>query len=141
MLAGSPKGRFEHTGQVEATIRAGGKTIRLGGVGKAHEQTQTAPRFTAPFTYAMLWSADSGMIGLLSPERGYGDLDLAGRDTPMDRFRIEPWSPSRRFVAMLKDGRRVEGPSAGNRGELPGADLRATSGAATWSAHRSPAIP
>ena len=57
---GSPKGRFEHTGRVEATIRAAGKTIRLGGVGKAHEQNQTAPRFTTPFTYAMLWSADFG---------------------------------------------------------------------------------
>ena len=109
LLAGSPKGRFEHTGQVEATIKAAGKTIRVGGVGKAHEQTQTAPRFTAPFTYAMLWSADSGMIGLLSPERGYGDLDLGGRDTPMDRFHIEPWSPKRRFAALLKDGRKVEG--------------------------------
>ena len=109
LLAGSPKGRFEHTGRVEATIRAGGKTIHVGGVGKAHEQTQTNPRFTTPFTYAMLWSADSGMIGLLSPERGYGDLDLDGHDTPMERFRIEPWSPKRRFVAQLKDGRRVEG--------------------------------
>ncbi|HLZ73777.1 hypothetical protein [Phenylobacterium sp.] len=109
LLAGSPKGRFEHTGRVEATLRAAGKTIHVGGVGKAHEQTQTNPRFTAPFTYAMLWSADSGMIGLLSPGRGYGDLDLGGQDTPMERFRIEPWSPKRRFAALLKDGRSVEG--------------------------------
>ncbi|HEY3949905.1 hypothetical protein [Phenylobacterium sp.] len=109
LLAGSPKGRFEHTGRVEATIRAGGRTIAVGGVGKAHEQTQTAPRFTTPFTYAMLWSADSGMIGLLSPARGYGDLDLGGHDTPMDKFHIEPWSKTRRFVADLHDGRRVEG--------------------------------
>ena len=49
------------------------------------------------------------MIGLLSPERGYGDLDLGGRDTPMERFHIEPWSPKRRFIALMKDGRRVEG--------------------------------
>jgi hypothetical protein len=109
LLAGSPKGRFEHTGRMEATIRAGGKTIRVGGVGKAHEQTQMAPRFTTPFTYAMLWSADAGMIGLLSPGGGYGDLDLDGHDTPMERFRIEPWSPKRRFIARLKDGRSVEG--------------------------------
>jgi hypothetical protein len=109
LRAGSPNGRFERTGRVEATVKAGGKTVRLSGVGKAHEQTQTTPRFTAPFTYAMLWSANAGLIGLLSPERGYGDLDADGKDTPMDSFKIEKWAPTRRFVAMLKDGRRVEG--------------------------------
>jgi hypothetical protein len=83
--------------------------VRLSGVGKAHEQTQTNPRFTAPFTYAMLWSADAGLIGLLSPARGYGDLDADGVDTPLAAFRIEKWAPTRRFVAVLKDGRRVEG--------------------------------
>ena len=109
LLAGSPNGRFERTGQVEATVRAGGKTVRLSGVGKAHEQTQTNPRFSAPFTYAMLWSADAGLIGLMSPARGYGDLDADGKDTPVDTFKIEKWAPTRRFVAVLKDGRRVEG--------------------------------
>jgi hypothetical protein len=109
LRAGSPNGRFERTGRVEATVKAGGRAVRLSGVGKAHEQTQTAPRFTAPFTYAMLWRADAGLIGLMSPARGYGDLDLDGKDTPVETFRIEKWAPTRRFVAVLKDGRRVEG--------------------------------
>jgi hypothetical protein len=109
LLAGSPPGRYERTGRLEATVRAGGKTVHLSGVGKAHEQTQTAPRFTTPFTYAMLWSGDAGMIGVLSPARGYGDLDVDGKDTPMAAFKIEKWSPKRRFVADLKDGRRIEG--------------------------------
>ena len=109
LRAGSPTGRFERTGQIEATVRAGGKTVRLSGVGKAHEQTQTKPRFTTPFTYAMLGSADAGLIGLLSSAGGYGDLDMDGRDVPVGAFKVEPWSPTRRFVAVLKDGRRVEG--------------------------------
>jgi hypothetical protein len=109
LRAGSPAGRFARTGQVEATVKAGGKTVRLFGVGKAHEQTQTTPRFTTPFTYAMLWSADAGLIGLLSPKGGYGDLDLGGQDTPVAAFKIEKWAPTRKFVAVLKDGRRVEG--------------------------------
>ncbi|MBS0332785.1 MAG: hypothetical protein JSS35_08470, partial [Proteobacteria bacterium] len=79
LRAGSPNGRFERTGRVEATIRAGGRTIRVGGVGKAHEQTQTNPRFTVPFTFAMLWNDRAGLIGLLSPARAYGDLDQGGR--------------------------------------------------------------
>jgi hypothetical protein len=57
----------------------------------------------------MLWSADAGMIGLLSPARGYGDLDLDRHDTPMEKFHIEAWAPKRRFAALLKDGRRVLG--------------------------------
>ncbi|MBS0361256.1 MAG: hypothetical protein JSR98_07740 [Proteobacteria bacterium] len=109
LRAGSPNGRFERTGRVEATIRAGGHTIHVGGVGKAHEQTQTNPRFFSPFTYAMLWNDRAGLIGLLAPARTYGDLDQGDRDTPVDRFQIEPWAPTRRFAAVLKDGRRVEG--------------------------------
>jgi hypothetical protein len=109
LRAGSPNGRFERTGRVEATIKAGGKTVRIGGVGKAHEQTQTTPRFTTPFTYAMLWNDRAGLIGLLSPKGGYGDLDQGGRDIPIDRFLIEARARTRRFVAVLKDDRRVEG--------------------------------
>jgi hypothetical protein len=109
LRAGSPAGRFERTGTMEATLRAGGKSVRLGGVGKAHEQTQTNPRFTTPFTYAMLWSPDAGLIGLMSRPRTYGDVQIDGRDADIASFRIEAWAPKRRFVAVLKDGTRVEG--------------------------------
>jgi hypothetical protein len=109
LRAGSPEGRYERTGLVEATVRAGGKTVRLHGVGKAHEQTQTRPRFTTPFTYAMLWGPNAGLIGLMSPGGGYGDFEADGRDADIARFRIEAWAPTRRFVALLKDGSRVEG--------------------------------
>ena len=109
LRAGSPAGRFERTGQMEATLSAGGKTVRLGGVGKAHEQTQTKPRFTTPFTYAMLWGPTAGLIGLMSPAGGYGDVQADGKDADIARFRIERWAPTRRFVAVLKDGSRIEG--------------------------------
>ena len=109
LRAGSPAGRFERTGIMEATLRAGGKTVRLEGVGKAHEQTQTNPRFTTPFTYAMLWSPTAGLIGLMSKPRTYGDVQADGRDADIASFRIEAWAPTRRFVAVLKDGSRIEG--------------------------------
>jgi hypothetical protein len=109
LRAGSPTGRFERTGPMEATLKAGGKTIRLTGVGKAHEQTQTKPRFTTPFTYAMLWSANAGLIGLMSKPGSYGDFDADGKDADIASFKIEAWAPTRRFVAILKDGTRVEG--------------------------------
>jgi hypothetical protein len=109
LKGGSPKGRYERTGVMEATLTAGGKTVPLKGVGKAHEQTQTAPRFTDPFTYAMLWGPQASMIGLLSPARGYGDVEVMGKDVDMEHFHIEAWAPTRRFVALMKDGSRVEG--------------------------------
>ena len=49
------------------------------------------------------------MIGLLSPERGYGDVEIGGRDVPVESFKIEAWAPTRKFVAVLKDGGRATG--------------------------------
>lgn len=109
LRAGSPAGRFERTGLMEATLSAAGKTVRLSGVGKAHEQTQTAPRFTVPFTYAMLWGSTAGMIGMMSRTRAYGDFEADGRDADMAKFRIEAWAPTRHFVATLRDGSQVQG--------------------------------
>jgi hypothetical protein len=109
LKAGSPAGRFERTGMMEATLSAGGKSMALKGIGKAHEQTQTAPRFGPSFTYAMLWGPHASLIGLMSPARRYGDVELNGKDVDMESFSIEAWAPTRRFVAQLKDGSRVEG--------------------------------
>jgi hypothetical protein len=109
LRGGSPDGRFERTGRIEASLRAGDAHALVSGVGKAHEQTQTAPRFDTPFTYAMCWGPEASLIGLLSPKGGYGDVELAGQDRAVKRFQIEAWAPTRRFVATLKDGDRVTG--------------------------------
>jgi hypothetical protein len=109
LRAGSPAGRFERTGVLDATVSAGGKTIQLKGVGKAHEQTQTNPRFTTPFTYAMIWNADASLIGMMSPRGGFGDFDAGGNDASIAKFKIEAWAPTRHFVAVMKDGTEVAG--------------------------------
>ncbi len=109
LKTGSPKGRFERTGRIEARLQAGGRIAELSGVGKAHEQTQTEPRFTAPFTYAMLWGPSASLVGLMSPERQYGDFEFAGLDTKMTSFQIGPWAQFRKFEASLADGRQIRG--------------------------------
>ena len=109
LRAGSPPGRFERTGVMKATLSVGRKAVSLTGLGKAHEQTQTAPRFTAPFTYAMLWGPSASLVGLMSPARKYGDLELDGKDTDLASFQVERWAPTRRFAAILQDGTRVDG--------------------------------
>jgi len=109
LRAGSPAGRFERTGKVDATISVAGRTISLSGVAKAHEQTQENPRFGPSFTYAMLWSADASLTGLFAGKRHYGDFDAGGTDRAITDFRIEKWSPERRFRATLDDGTQIDG--------------------------------
>lgn len=105
----SPEGRFERTGRFEASLGVGRKSSFLSGIGKAHEQTQTNPRFDKPFTYAMLWGPNTSLIGLLAPQRSYGNLDLGAGDIGVKAMQIEPWSPVRRFTARLEDGGMASG--------------------------------
>ncbi len=109
LRANSPKGRFEHNGRLEAKLSAGGASVALSEVAKAHEQTQTRPRFGPSFTYAMLWGPTASMVALMSKDRHYGDFEADGVSADIDRFRIEAWAPRRRFIADLAGGRQVGG--------------------------------
>jgi hypothetical protein len=109
LRTGSPEGRFEHNGHVEARLSAGGTTVTLSEVAKVHEQTQTRPRFGPSFTYAMLWGPTASMVALMSKDRRYGDFEAGGVSSGIDRFRIETWAPRRRFIADLAGGRQVRG--------------------------------
>jgi hypothetical protein len=106
---GSPAGRFERTGEIEAIIDIDGRRGAISGIGKAHEQTQTAPRFTVPFTYAMLWGPSAAMVALSANGRGRGICDVAGAEQQITEFAVAPWSEQRRFAATLADGRKLDG--------------------------------
>jgi len=112
----SPEGRFERTGRFEATLGVGRKRTFLSGTGKAHEQTQTKPRFDKPFTYAMLWGQHTSLIGLLAPERSYGNVDLGNGDVAIKAMQVEPWSPVRKFAARLEGGGTITGQAETVRG-------------------------
>lgn len=109
LRSGSPAGRFERTGEIEATVTVGGKTIALAGLAKAHEQTQTRPRFNAPFTYTMLWGRDASLVALRAKDRRYGNYEDGDRDFPIKQFEIGRRSRTRTFAAGLDDGRRIAG--------------------------------
>lgn len=102
-------GRHEHTGVVEVELVVAGRSISLSGLSKAHEQTQTAPRFVPSFTYAMLWGPEASMIGLLTKTASLGDVEENGVDRAIKKFGVEPWSPNRRFRALLADGETIDG--------------------------------
>ena len=109
LRSGSPAGRFERTGEIDATVTIGGNTIALSGLAKAHEQTQTRPRFNAPFTYAMLWGRDASLVALRAKDRRYGNYEDGIRDFPIREFDLAPRSQNRAFAAVLDDGRRIAG--------------------------------
>jgi hypothetical protein len=109
LRSGSPAGRFERTGEIEATVTVGGKTIALAGLAKAHEQTQTRPRFNAPFTYTMLWGRDASLVALRAKDRRYGNYEHGDRDFPIMQFDITARAPQRAFAAILEDGRMIRG--------------------------------
>ena len=109
LRSGSPAGRFERTGAIEATVTVGGKTIALSGLAKAHEQTQTRPRFNAPFTYTMLWGRDASLVALRAKDRRYGNYEDGARDFPIKQFEIGPRARTRAFAAELDDNRRIAG--------------------------------
>jgi hypothetical protein len=109
LRSGSPAGRFERTGTIGASLTVGGKTVMLTGLAKAHEQTQTRPRFNNPFTYTMLWGQKASLVALMAQDRRYGNYEDGERDHPIQQFNIEAWSSQRSFVAGLDDGRTIAG--------------------------------
>jgi hypothetical protein len=109
LRSGSPAGRFERTGEIEATLTVGGRTVALTGLAKAHEQTQTRPRFNAPFTYTMLWGRRASLVALRARDRRYGNYEDGDRDFPIQQFEIAARSPKRAFAATLDDNRTVAG--------------------------------
>ncbi|MCW5759110.1 MAG: hypothetical protein KIS90_05025 [Phenylobacterium sp.] len=104
-----PPGRSEWTGQVEVDLRVAGQARRLTGVAKAHEQTQTAPRFDVPFTYGMMWSPAASFIANSSPKKRYGEFEADGLSHAVTDFRPDPPDVARRFAATLDNGQVVKG--------------------------------
>lgn len=106
---GSRSGRFERGGRLDAVIGVGGVRRSLVGLAKAHEQTQTGPRFASPFTYAMLWGETASLIGRTGPTGDFGDFLAGEEDRPLKTFLVERWGPQRRFGAVFEDGASLMG--------------------------------
>lgn len=109
-LKGNPRpGRSEWTGSADIQISVAGKRQRLTGIAKAHEQTQTAPRFDVPFTYAMTWSETASFIATASSARRNGNLEIGGVDHAVSLF--APGAPGavRSFRVVLGSGETLRG--------------------------------
>lgn len=105
--AGALPGRYEQTGQVILEMETDGETTLYRGLGKAHEQTQTTPRFGPAFTYVMLWGPDSSLIGLSAGGRGRGEFIAPDGRTAVESLDIGPRGTQRRLEAKLAGGGKL----------------------------------
>lgn len=102
------QGRTEVFGRSNVELLIDGVRVDFAGPAQFHEQIQSTPRFTQPFTYATLWGRTKAITAILG-EKGSGGYLIDG-DTSHDfsQFAIAPPGDSRRFVLEGKDGRRIE---------------------------------
>ena len=109
LKANPPPGRSEWTGSARVDLLVGKRRITLKGVAKAHEQTQTAPRFDLPFTYAMMWSPTASFIATSSSNKRYGNFEADGIAHAVRDFQPSHPDRERHFTALLDDGRMLRG--------------------------------
>ncbi len=109
-LKANPRpGRSEWTGQAEIDLVVGKRRVNLSGVAKAHEQTQTAPRFDLPFTYAMMWGPTTSFIATASSKRRFGNFEADGKSHAVKDFRPARPDRERPFTALLDDDQILQG--------------------------------
>ncbi|MEZ5955819.1 MAG: hypothetical protein R3C27_01220 [Hyphomonadaceae bacterium] len=91
-------GRMEAFGHVVGEVRIGSRTWRVSGAGQFHEQRQTTPRFTTPFTFATLWSERMAGTLLAIPGQSSGYL-LTDDGAPLSgSVRFDPPGAHRRLA-------------------------------------------
>jgi hypothetical protein len=103
------RGRFERIGRIEATLKVGGKTYRISGVGKQHEQVQMAPRFAQSFTYCDLWNDKASLLGLLTARISGGDFLIGDQSQAVSKFAVTKPGLKRSIVLTLADGAALSG--------------------------------
>jgi len=98
-------GRSEALGQVDARITIGKHVFDIGGFGQYHEQVQTEPRFTTPFTYATLRGKRAGVVFIRGKGAARGHWIEADQATPIERIELSP--PGSERTVRLHDGQQV----------------------------------
>lgn len=98
-------GRSEVLGRVAARITIGKHLFDLAGFGQYHEQVQTEPRFTAPFTYATLRGERAGAVFIRGMRAARGHWVEANRATSIERVELSP--PGSERTVRLHEGQRI----------------------------------
>ncbi len=102
-------GRTEALGGVSVTAEADGETLSFTGRGQFHEQVQTEPRFTRPFSYLTLRGPDLGLIAIRGRDGARGYLIRPDSVTEVIRVQLTPPGSRRWVVLHGRKGERVHG--------------------------------
>lgn len=94
--------RSEMFGTGRMTLMLNGVAHETDVVGQFHEQPQTAPRFAAPYAYASLWGARTGLT-IVASARGGGGYQVSDRDTQEYRKVDFPARADRRTITLFSD--------------------------------------
>ena len=100
--------RYERIGRAAAKLTIAGKSYRISGVCKQHEQTQMAPRFGPSFTYCDVWNENASLLGLLTVRGSGGDFQVGKASRKIARFEVAKPDASRRMAVILADGTRLD---------------------------------
>jgi hypothetical protein len=102
-------GRSEVLGSVTATLGIDKRTVDLSGYGHWHEQGQSTPRFTTPFTYLSLAGAGLGLVAVRAPRGASGFAQREGAGVALSALALDPVGPRRRLRLEFEDGSALEG--------------------------------
>lgn len=107
---GTPReGRLEVFGDVQATVELPGRTFRLDGRGKWHEQLGERPAFARPFTYLHLQNERVSLLATSMPGIAWGFAVRDGERTPVTGASIAPRGVNRPFQVTMADGSTISG--------------------------------
>jgi len=98
-------GRTEILGSVAARITIGRHAFELAGRGQFHEQVQTDPRFTVPFSYGTLRGERCGVVFIRGAAGARGHWIEEGVPVAVDRIELSP--PGSVRAILLHSGDRV----------------------------------
>jgi hypothetical protein len=108
---GTLPGRTEVLGRVTGRISIGGEGEEhpVEGWAQWHEQHQTGPRFTVPFTYTTLRGDGAGAVLVRGPVRSGGLLWRGREPETVVEADVGPPADTRALVLRLADGATVSG--------------------------------
>ena len=109
-------GRTEVMGRVSATVVIDGARHEVEAPGKWHEQIGPRPRFAPAFTYFFVQGNGIGLMVSRHARGAWGYVYTDGEIQPLAAFDIEPYgTASRRFTAVLEEGRQINGTATVHR--------------------------
>ncbi len=108
-------GRMEVMGHATAVVHVAGRTRRIRGYGKWHEQVGNRPRFAPAFTYFNVIGERAGLLAVWRKAGAYGYAWLDGKTIPVKTAHFDPIGERRKFRVELENGKMIEGEAVTKR--------------------------